>query len=138
MVNNEENRKVAYLMRHGSYEQSGGLSVMGKQGVRRAAINIGDELLEQGYKGLVRIFASPLLRAEETADMVALTLENKGIETNCQLENMLECDKYQIMKAVNGLDYDVGIFVSHQPDLERALRGERFLTASYRRINVEK
>lgn len=127
-----ENEKLAYFMRHGSYAYDGELTNPGREDVKTSALEIASQLTDElEFNGLVYVFASPLLRATQSGEIVEDVINNtEGLEAIFTVDNRLACDNYQTGRAAKDEDYQVGIFVSHHPDISDAV-GMSLRTAGY-------
>ena len=120
-------------MRHGEYDGSGSLTDIGRSDVMESGREIGSKL----GKDSVRIFHSPLVRAVESAEVLAKALDPIRAELVPRYE--LESGSYGVSDVVGDMDSD-DIIVSHMPDLEDFTselgRYRGFRTAGFHKVDV--
>jgi len=133
------NRKIVYLMRHGSYDRSTGeLNESGIEKIKEVALLIGSEIDDY-----VEIYTSPLTRAVQTGKVLKEVFESLNKNVKIDIADELECDEYRIdefMERVKNFSASYIIAISHKPDIEDYLKSigiyESLNTGGYKRLEI--
>jgi phosphohistidine phosphatase len=113
-----------FLLRHGQAElqktsdDARELTANGQVDVSKAA-----ELSLSDLIGLQQIWVSPLIRAQQTANIVVAALRGRGINPLLHTTELLvpEANPAELLKALNAEKIHPILLVSHQPLLGRTI-----------------
>jgi len=110
--------KQIYLIRHGAYKRdSGKLTIEGILEISNTGNAIKENLKDMNK---IKIYHSPIIRAEQSAEVLECILH--PMKSILESKEELSLENYKINNLVKTLDNDTYIIVSHQPDLEHYLR----------------
>jgi len=145
MVEYDETRR-AFLMRHGDYESlTGKLNEVGYEQVNIAGDKICQYLVDSGETGLIKVFSSPSIRTQESAELLVdrLIIEDK-LYVNPEPEIISQLTENYDYGEVGWpghklleRNYEVGILVSHQPVIFD-MAGKFFRLGEIAKVNFDK